>query len=199
MNKGMLLIISGPSGSGKGTVVSTLDKEKYSLSISMTTRNPREGEVDGEHYFFVSREKFVELRSNQEFLEHVEFCGNMYGTPKSYVFDQVKKGKCVILEIDVLGALQIKEMYPDVVLVFIAPPTMEELRNRLTGRGTEDAHTIERRLRRAKDEVSEAHKYDYIVINDTVESCREGIDAIARAESHKPKRNEFILNDFKGE
>ncbi len=199
MNKGMLLIISGPSGSGKGTVVSTLDKDTYSLSISMTTRNPRAGEVDGEHYFFVTKEKFVELRSNHEFLEHVEFCGNMYGTPKSYVFDQVDKGKCVILEIDVLGALQIKEMYPDVVLIFIAPPTMEELERRLTGRGTEDAPTIARRLRRALDEVEQADKYDYIIINDTVEKCRESIDAVVRAESHRPSRNVDILNNFKGE
>ncbi len=199
MNKGMLLIISGPSGSGKGTVVSTLDKDIYSLSISMTTRDPRKGEVDGEHYFFVSREKFIELRKDNEFLEHVEFCGNMYGTPKSYVFDQVDKGKCVVLEIDVLGALQIKEMYPDTVLIFIAPPTMQELRDRLTGRGTEDAPTIERRLRRAKDEVAEADKYDYIIINDTVEQCRASINAVVCAESRRPKRNKEILKDFKGE
>ncbi len=199
MSKGMLIIISGPSGSGKGTVVKLLDKTKYSLSISMTTRAPRVGEVDGKDYFFVSKEQFVELRKEEAFLEHVEFCGNMYGTPKSYVFDQVENGKCVILEIDVFGALQIKDLYPDCVLVFILPPNMEELRKRLVGRGTEDAQTIERRLRRAFDEVGVVDKYDYVIVNDVVENCKDAIDAISTAELKKPFRNENIIKLFKGE
>ncbi len=199
MSKGMLIIISGPSGSGKGTVVKLLDKSRYSLSISMTTRTPRVGEVDGKDYFFVSKEQFVDLRKNDEFLEHVEFCGNMYGTPKSYVFDQVENGKCVILEIDVFGALQIKELYPDCVLVFILPPNMEELRKRLVGRGTEDTATIERRLRRAFDEVGVVDKYDYVIVNDVVENCKNAIDAISIAELKKPYRNENIIKLFKGE
>ncbi|MFV0439741.1 MAG: guanylate kinase [Lachnospirales bacterium] len=199
MNKGILIIISGPSGSGKGTIVKLLDKEKYALSISMTTREPRKGEVHGKDYFFVSKEKFVELRKNKEFLEHVEFCGNMYGTPRSYVRDKVNEGKFVILEIDVFGALQIKELYPNSVLVFVVPPSMEELRKRLTGRGTEDEQTIERRLRRASDEIEVVDKYDYIIINDEVERCKDIIDAITVAEKCKPKRNETIIEDFKGE
>ncbi|MFV0519873.1 MAG: guanylate kinase [Lachnospirales bacterium] len=199
MSKGMLIIISGPSGSGKGTVVKLLDKTKYSLSISMTTRSPREGEVDGKDYFFVSKDTFIELRKDHAFLEHVEFCGNMYGTPKSYVFDQVEKGKCVILEIDVFGALQIKELYPSCVLVFILPPNMAELRRRLEGRGTEDGPTIERRLRRAYDEVSVVDKYDYVIVNDIVDNCKTAIDAISLAEFKKPFRNENLTNFFKGE
>lgn len=199
IRKGMLIIISGPSGSGKGTVVKSLDNKNYALSISMTTRKPRPGEVDGKDYFFCTPEEFIATRENDGFLEHVEFCGNMYGTPKSYVEEQIEKGKVVILEIDVLGALQIKELYKETILVFMMPPTLEQLRQRLVGRNTEDKETIEHRIRRADDEIREINNYDYLIINDTVEKSKMEFDSIVTAEFLKPIRNEKIINNFKGE
>lgn len=199
IRKGMLIIISGPSGSGKGTVVKSLDNKNYALSISMTTRKPRPGEVDGKDYFFCTPEEFIKIREENGFLEHVEFCGNMYGTPKSYVEEQIEKGKVVILEIDVLGALQIKELYKETVLIFMMPPTLEQLRQRLVGRNTEDKETIEHRIRRADDEISEINNYDYLIINDTVEKSKMEFDSIVTSEFLKPIRNEKIINNFKGE
>ncbi len=187
--KGMLIIISGPSGSGKGTIVKSLDPNAFSLSVSMTTRAMREGEVHGKDYFFVSKEEFVEIRDNDGFIEHVEFCGNMYGTPKSYVFDQIDKGNIVILEIDVFGALQIKDIFEETITIFISPPSLTELKNRLIGRNTEDMETIERRLRRAKDELEVAHKYDFFIVNNTVLQSKKEIESIVMAEYLKPERN----------
>ncbi len=187
--KGMLIIISGPSGSGKGTIVKSLDPKTFSLSVSMTTRGKREGEVHGKDYFFVTKEEFVEIRDNDGFIEHVEFCGNMYGTPKSYVLEQINNGSIVILEIDVLGALQIKEIFQEAITIFISPPSMTELKNRLIGRNTEDMETIERRLRRAKDEFVVAPKYDFFIVNNVVEQSKLEIESIVRTEYLKPERN----------
>ncbi len=187
--KGMLIIISGPSGSGKGTIVKSLDPNAFSLSVSMTTRGMREGEVHGKDYFFVSKEEFVEIRDNDGFIEHVEFCGNMYGTPKSYVFEQINKGNIVILEIDVFGALQIKDIFKETITIFISPPSLSELKNRLVGRNTEDMETIERRLRRAKDELEVAPKYDFFIVNNTVLQSKKEIESIVMAEYLKPERN----------
>ncbi len=187
--KGMLIIISGPSGSGKGTIVKSLNPEMFSLSVSMTTRNMREGEVNGKDYFFVTKEEFIDLRDNDGFIEHVEFCGNMYGTPKSYVLEQIDKGNNVILEIDVFGALQIKEIFKETITVFISPPSMIELKNRLVGRNTEDMETIERRLRRAKDEFEVASKYDFFIVNNIVEESKKEIESIVLVEYLKPERN----------
>ncbi len=199
MNKGTVIIISGPSGSGKGTVVKQLDKSKYALSVSMTTRSPREGEVDGKDYFFVTRDEFIEIRQNKGFMEHAEFCGNMYGTPVAYVQEQINKGMTVILEIEVYGAIQIKEKFPEAVLIFLVPPSFEELRNRLQGRGTEDQETIERRLHRATHEIEYAKDYDYLVVNDAVENAIQSINSIDKAEKLKAKRSTKFIESFKGE
>lgn len=198
--QGVLLIISGPSGSGKGTVVEQLcKKENFSLSISATTRAPREYEKDGVHYFFHTREEFLHMQEHKELLEWAEFCGNYYGTPRKYVVEQLAQGKNVILEIEVQGALQVKKIYPDGILVFLMPPNLEELGRRLTNRGTEDKETINRRIHRALEEMELAQEYDYVVINDTVEQATEDLLAIVQAERMRCSRNPNIKKIFKGE
>ncbi len=198
-SKGMLIVISGPSGSGKGTVVKQLNNDdKYALSISMTTRKPRVGEVHGKDYFFCEKEEFEKTRDEGGLLEHAQFVGNMYGTPKSYVKEQIAEGKVVVLEIDVNGALQIKELFPECVLMFLMPPTKQILRERLVGRNTEEQVVIERRLKKADEEIELIDKYDYLIINDLVENAVNKIDSIVTAERLKPKRNEEVIDNFKG-
>ena len=199
MNKGMLIIISGPSGSGKGTVVKRLCPRggagqqpqcdlNLAVSISVTTRPKRPGEVDGRDYFFCTEEEFYEKLAHDELLESATFCGNYYGTPRSYVEEMIDAGKTVVLEIEVNGALQVKEKFPDCVLVFLMPPTMEELKNRLLHRNTEDLETIEDRLRRAQEEITLIDKYDYLVINEQVDAAVADIRLIVQAEKLKPSR-----------
>ena len=198
--QGILLIISGPSGSGKGTIVGQLcEKNDFALSISATTRKPREKEEHGVHYFFHTREEFEQMRDRKELLEWAEFCGNYYGTPRNYVTEQLMQGKNVILEIEVQGALQVKKIYPEGVLVFMVPPNLEELGRRLTNRGTEDKETINMRLRRALEEMELVDEYDYLVINDTIEQATEDILTIVDAEGMKCSRNKDIKKIFKGE
>lgn len=198
--QGILLIISGPSGSGKGTIVGQLcEKNDFALSISATTRKPRENEEQGVHYFFHTREEFEQMKERKELLEWAEFCGNYYGTPRKYVTEQLMQGKNVILEIEVQGALQVKKIYPEGVLVFMVPPNLEELGRRLTNRGTEDKETINMRLRRALEEMELVDEYDYLVINDTVEQATEDILTIVDAEGMKCSRNREIKKIFKGE
>lgn len=198
--KGMLIVISGPSGSGKGTVVKQLDNyEQYALSISMTTRKPRPGEEHGKDYFFCEREEFQEIRDEGGLLEHAEFVGNMYGTPKSYVMEQINLNKVVILEIDVIGALQVKELFPECVLIFLMPPTKQILRERLIGRNTEERGVIERRLKKADEEIELIPKYDYLIINDLVDEAVNKINAIVGAERLIPIRNIDIIENFKGD
>lgn len=200
MGKGVLLIISGPSGSGKGTIVERLVQDSgYSVSISATTRNPRPNEIDGVHYFFKSVEKFEEMLEKGELLEHAVFCDNYYGTPKKYVEEQLEEGKNIILEIEVQGALQVKKKYEDAVLIFTMPPSLTELRRRLEYRGTEDKATIDKRIKRAEEELEYLPKYDYLVINDTVEQAVEDIDCIVKAERMKCSRNPDLKNKFKGD
>lgn len=195
--EGMLVIISGPSGSGKGTVVKELvQKEDFALSISATTRTPRTGEIEGVHYYFYDKETFEKMKNQNELLEWAEFCGNYYGTPKKYVEQKMAEGKNVILEIEVQGALQIKKLYSDCILVFLVPPDIKELEKRLTQRGTEDKQTINRRMNRAIEEMEFVPQYDYIVINDTVEAAAEAICAIVKAESMKSSRNINIKQNF---
>jgi guanylate kinase len=192
---GMLVIISGPSGSGKGTVVKNLSDPNidYALSISMTTRPPRAGEIDRADYFFTTVEEFIKKRDNNELLEHAVFCGNLYGTPRAYVEEQINNGKAVILEIDVNGALQIKNIFNDAVLIFLIPPTMNELAARLRTRDTEPDETICDRLRRACDEIELISKYDYLIVNDDITKAAHDINCIVKAEYRKPFRNkEFI-------
>lgn len=194
------MILSGPSGSGKGTIVGKLcEKENFALSISVTTRKPREYEKDGVHYFFHTREEFERMRDRKELLEWAEFCGNYYGTPRKYVTEQLMAGNNVILEIEVQGALQMKEIYPDGVLVFLVPPNLEELGRRLIERSTEDKETINLRLRRALEEMELVEKYDYLVINDSIEEATADILTIVEAEKMKSGRNKEIKRIFKGE
>lgn len=197
--KGILLIISGPSGAGKGTVVSELKENGgYALSISATTRQPRQNEKDGVHYFFKSKEQFEKMIEDKKLLEYAAFCGNYYGTPIDYVNEQIENNKTVILEIEVQGALQVKEVYPEAVLVFLTPPSMNELEKRLVGRATETPEKIKLRLDRAKEEFDIIDKYDYIVINDSVKQAVIDIECIVKAEKMKAKRNLNLKNKLKG-
>lgn len=200
MEKGVLLIISGPSGSGKGTIVERLvDDLGYRVSISATTRNPRPNEENGVHYFFKTKEEFEKMIEAGELLEHACFCGNYYGTPKEYVERQLVEGNNIILEIEVQGALQVKKKYNDAVLIFTMPPTVAELRRRLVNRGTEDMETIDKRIKRAEEELEYLPQYDYIVINDTVEQAVRDVDCIVRAEKMRCGRNPELKNKFKGD
>lgn len=167
MTEGMLLIISGPAGSGKGTVVSELMKldDGYTYSVSATTRSPRLGEKNGVNYFFVTREQFEEKIANGDMLEYAEYVGNYYGTPREFVKQRLAEGKNVILEIETCGAMQVKRLMPEAVMIFICPPDVATLEARLRGRGTEDEETILRRLDKAKREIALASDYDYLVIN----------------------------------
>ncbi|MCI8805456.1 MAG: guanylate kinase [Clostridiales bacterium] len=198
--KGILLIISGPSGAGKGTVVSKLkEKSGYSLSISATTRKPRQNEIDGVHYFFKSKEEFEKMIEDKKLLEYADFCGNYYGTPTDFVNERIENNKTVILEIEIQGALQVKSIYPEAVLIFLTPPSMDELEKRLVGRATETPEKIELRLKRAVEEIDNIDKYDYIVINDSVERAVVDIEHIVNAEKMKAKRNlnlKEILIDY---
>ncbi len=187
--KGILLIVSGPSGCGKGTVIGQLMKtqENVSISVSATTRKPRPGEVDGVNYHFMDKAEFESLNRSGGMLEYAEYCENYYGTPKEMVEKKCSEGVDVILEIELLGARQVKEKCPDAVSIFIMPPSMEELKRRLTDRNTEDEETIKRRLTRAQEEVKYKHEYDYIIINDIVEEAANDLAAVIRAEKLKAK------------
>ncbi|MDD6815445.1 MAG: guanylate kinase [Firmicutes bacterium] len=180
---GKLFILSGPSGAGKGTICKALLAETdLELSVSMTTRNPRAGETEGESYYFVSKEEFLRKIDASGFLEYAEVYGNFYGTPKQPVIDKLSAGTDVILEIDMQGALKVKENYPDGVFIFILPPSMSELRKRLTGRGTETAEAIEMRLGETLKELSYIDKYDYCVVNGQLEEAVARVKAIVTAE-----------------
>ena len=186
MNKGLKIVLSGPSGSGKGTIVKELIKdEQFLLSISATTRSPRQGEEEGVHSFFKTREEFEGMIAQNELLEYAEFCGNYYGTPKAFIENSVKNGKDVILEIEVEGAMQIKKIYPDAVFIFVVPPSLTELENRLVGRNTEAREVIEQRLARAKEELALYTQYDYVVVNDRLVEAIDEIKCIVRAEKLK--------------
>lgn len=200
-DKGLLLVISGFSGAGKGTVVKRLLEQHndYALSISATTRSPREGEQDGREYFFKSKEEFEKMIEASELIEYARYVDNYYGTPKAYVEEQLKEGKNVILEIEIQGALNIKSMFPDAVLLFIMPPSAKELERRLVGRGTEDEATIMARLSRASEEAQGVENYNYIVINDDVDTCVETIDSIVKSEKRKAANNINLINNIKEE
>lgn len=201
MSKGVLTVVSGFSGAGKGTVMKRLLEkyENYALSISVTTRKPREGERDGVEYFFRTREEVEEMIQHDQLLEHAEYVGNYYGTPRFYVEEMLSQGKNVILEIEIQGAMKIKEKIPEAVLVFVTPPTIEELRSRLTGRGTETADVIASRLRRAAEESEGMNDYDYILINDQVEDCVDQLHQIILSECCRAQRNEELINTIQEE
>ena len=190
--RGLLVVISGPSGVGKGTVRKALfEMEGHDLvySISMTTRAPREGEVEGVDYFFVTKEEFEQRIKDDKFLEYAKFVGHYYGTPKDKVDEQIDKGKEVVLEIEVQGATQVREKAKDGVFIFIAPPNKEALYRRLLRRGTENTEMMQKRMDKADREFPLAHKYDYIVVNDEVTNAADRIMAIIRAEHAKTERS----------
>lgn len=180
MKRGKLLVISGFSGVGKGTVVRRLLEKypNYKISISATTRNPREGEEEGVHYFFLKKEAFEKMIENQELLEYAEYVENYYGTPKKYVEENLEAGNHVILEIEAQGALQIKQKMPETIMIFLLPPTAEELKKRLIGRDTESGEVIEKRLKKAAEETEALKNYEYFVINDEIDACAANINRI---------------------
>jgi guanylate kinase len=189
-DKGLLVVVSGPSGTGKGTVIRQIlqDYPQVRLSVSATTRQPREGEEHGVHYFFVTRDEFEQMIAEEQVLEYAEYCGRYYGTPKSPIDGWRSEGSDVLLEIEVQGGAQVKEKCPDCVTIFLLPPSMEELEKRLRGRGTEDEETIQKRLATAKEELKCAEDYDYCVVNHDVEKTAaeimEILDTVRKAQQN---------------
>lgn len=201
MEKGILVVVSGFSGVGKGTVLKNLLKnhDEYALSVSATTRKPRPGETNGKEYFFVSREQFEDMIEEDALIEYAQYVDNYYGTPEKFVMDKINQGINVILEIEIQGALLIKEKYKDAVLVFITAPSAIELKNRLEGRGTESEDVIMKRLRRAKQESEGVENYDYILINDFVDSCSEKLHNLISAEKEKTFRRMDTIEEIRKE
>ncbi len=197
--KGILTIISGFSGVGKGTLVQGLmnQYDGYALSVSATTRNPRDGEVDGVNYFFRTREEFEAMIENGELLEHAEYVNNYYGTPRAYVEGMLNDGKDVILEIEIQGARQIKEKMPEAVSIFIMPPNAQTLRERLVGRGTETAEVIDKRLKRAVEESEGIEEYDYILVNDVLSESVEKLHNIIQSNHNDSDRNLEFINKIR--
>lgn len=193
--KGILVVVSGFSGVGKGTLMKLLTERygQYSLSISATTRAPREGEEDGREYFFKTKEEFEELIEQGRLIEHACYCGNYYGTPRDYVEDQIDQGRDVILEIELQGALSVREQYPDALLLFVMPPDAQTLEQRLRGRGTEDEAVLRARMKRAVEESAEIEKYDYMIVNDDLEMSMEAVHSLIESQHSRIDRNlEFI-------
>lgn len=195
MSRGVLVVVSGFSGAGKGTVMKRLLEkyDNYALSISVTTRKPRPGEEDGREYFFRTKEEFEKYIEDDALIEYAQYVDNYYGTPRFYVEEQLAAGKDVILEIEIQGAMKVKEKNPEAVLVFVTPPTVEELKRRLTERGTETPEVIAERLARASEEAEGMHNYDYLLLNDVLEDCVDELHQIIQSEHARSWRNkEFI-------
>ena len=193
--KGILIVVSGFSGSGKGTIMRELLKkyDNYALSVSATTRAPRPGEIDGVHYFFKTKEKFEEMIRENRLIEYASYVENYYGTPKEYVQQQLENGKDVILEIEIQGALKIKEQFPDTLLLFMVPPSASVLEERLRGRGTETDEVVRKRLHRAVEESEFIEQYDYLIVNDDLETCVKETHEIIQSQHHRvDQRREFI-------
>ena len=197
--RGLLIVFSGPSGVGKGTVrqeIFSTPDHKFEYSVSMTTRQNRPGEVDGVDYFFRTREEFEELIKNGQMLEYAEYVGNYYGTPLTYVNETLDKGIDVFLEIEVQGALQVKKKVPDGVFIFLTPPDLDELKDRLVGRGTDSEEVIRQRIERAKEEIALMREYDYAVVNDEVPLAAERVKRIIEAEHFRVDRVIGRYNDM---
>ena len=200
--KGLLLVVSGPSGAGKGTICKALlnKNDQIKLSVSATTRKPRNGEVHGVNYFFIEKEEFTKMIENGEFLEYAQIYDNFYGTPKAAIIECLEKGQDVILEIEMQGARQIKEVYPEGVFIFVLPPSLEELKSRIVGRGTETVEEIEKRFSCAFEEINQIVNYDYFIINEDIEKSVNDVEAIISAEKNKVTRyKNNIIDKFKEE
>lgn len=200
-NRGIIAVISGFSGAGKGTVVEQLVKKyNYAISVSATTRKPRSGEVEGKNYFFKTKEEFEKMIEKEELIEYAQYVEHYYGTPKEYVMEQIRNGKDVLLEIEMQGALKVKEKFPEVSLIFITPPSADELHKRLVKRGTESEEVIAKRIARAKEECAYMPEYDYIMVNDDLEQCVEQMHQLLQS-IHFSRNNqkdliEKITKDF---
>ena len=200
--KGLLLVVSGPSGAGKGTICKALlnKNDQIILSVSATTRKPRNGEVHGVNYFFIEKEEFTKMIENGEFLEYAQIYDNFYGTPKAAIIECLEKGQDVILEIEMQGARQIKEVYPEGVFIFVLPPSLEELKSRIVGRGTETQEEIEKRFSCAFEEINQIVNYDYFIVNEDIEKSVSDVEAIICAEKNKVTRyKNNIIDKFKEE
>ncbi len=200
-DQGILVVVSGFSGAGKGTLIKAMVEKyhNYALSISATTRKPREGEEEGREYFFVTRDHFETMIKEEQLIEYAQYVNNYYGTPRQYVFQQMADGKDVILEIEIQGALKIKERFPDALLLFVMPPSADELKRRLVGRGTETMEVIDQRLHRAAEEAAGMTSYDYILINDKVDSCVEAMHQLIQAQHRKVSNNLDFIEQMKSE
>ena len=199
-NRGILIVVSGFSGAGKGTLMKELLRrhpDTYALSISATTRSPREGEVDGREYFFISTEEFEKMIAKDGLIEYARYVENYYGTPRGYVEEQMKQGKDVILEIEIQGALKVKKAFPDTLLLFVTPPSAGELQSRLIGRGTETMDVIRSRMNRACEEAEGMELYDYLIINDDLDACVEEMHSIIRGEHRRTSRNADFVKRIK--
>ncbi len=199
--EGVLIVVSGFSGSGKGTIMKELLKryDNYALSVSATTRKPRPGEEAGKEYFFKTTEDFEKMIAKDELIEYARYVDNYYGTPRTYVEEQLRKGKDVILEIETQGALKVKKKFPDALLLFVTPPSAAELRRRLVGRGTETMDVVGFRLSRAKEEAEEMGRYDYLVVNDELDACVEEVHKIIQGEHRRSFRNQAFIENMKKE
>lgn len=200
--KGILAVVSGFSGAGKGTLMKALLSEhadQYALSISATTRKPRNGEEHGREYFFLTKDEFEQMIGQDALIEYACYVGNYYGTPKSYVMEQMEAGKDVILEIEIQGALKVKEKFPDTLLLFVTPPSAKELESRLRGRGTETEEVIRDRLKRAVEEAEYMDQYDYILVNDVLESCVQNMHELIQSQHQKTAENRNFIAQMKQE
>lgn len=198
---GILVVVSGFSGAGKGTLMKELLSryDNYSLSISSTTRSPREGEQHGREYFFVSREHFQQMISDNQLIEYAQYVNHYYGTPKDYVQQQLEKGKDVILEIEIQGALKVKKRFPDALLLFVTPPSAQELKRRLVGRGTETLEVINARLHRAAEEASGMEAYDYLLVNDEIDRCVRQMHSLIQLQHLRTGYHLDFLNQMRDE
>lgn len=200
--KGLLLVVSGPSGAGKGTICKAIldQNDQIKLSVSATTRKPRNGEVHGVNYFFIEKEEFTSMIEKGEFLEYAQIYDNFYGTPKAAIIETLEKGQDVILEIEMQGARQVKEVYPEGTFIFVLPPSLKELKNRIVGRGTESAEEIEKRFSCAFEEIKQIDDYDYFIVNEDVEKSVRELEAIISSEKNKVTRyKNNIIDKFKEE
>lgn len=197
LKKGCLIVFSGPSGAGKDTILNKImgEKENLKLSVSHTTRSPREGEINGKNYYFVSKQEFIKMAENGEMLEYATYCGNYYGTSAVKVQDELEKGNDVILEIEVQGAEQVMKKVPEVLSIFILPPSLSELKKRLKNRGTDSEEVINRRVKEAEKEIALAHNYDYVIINDDIEKSAKKVLKIIELQEMKSQNMKHIIDE----